>query len=301
MHTKHLVSIALLLVVAVLFIRQGPKLLDALERVQLNWAVAGLGCYAVNYLLRSVRIYLLLKKKIRLWPDCVYCAGLHGFATYLMPLRSGDLTLPIILRSFARMDFFEGARVLLKARLLDLVSLGVWILIASSLVDIALPTALRKAWIIAGLGLIGLPLGIRLVAGITNRSANRILQQLASWGAIGALGKTELVISFGIWAAVGACFYCTTRSINLPLGFSGIWLLITIQLPLQLIPLQGIANAGNHEGGWVTALALLGVPTTEALNYALLSHALLLLYVLSLGPVALFLRPAQTGPGERSN
>jgi hypothetical protein len=59
---------------------------------------------------------------------------------------------------------------------------------------------------------------------------------------------------------------------------------------LQLIPVQGFANAGNHEGGWIAALAILGVPVSEGLEFALTSHAIILLYVLLLGLFAFTVR-----------
>ena len=88
-----------------------------------------------------------------------------------------------------------------------------------------------------------------------------------------------------IWAAVGSCFYCTIKAVGLSLGIGEVWLLISINLPLQLIPIQGFANTGNHEAGWVGALALLGISANEGLRFALTSHALLLSYVLALWPL----------------
>ena len=69
---------------------------------------------------------------------------------------------------------------------------------------------------------------------------------------------------------------------------------LNTQLPLQLIPIQGFANSGNHEGGWIAGLALLGIPTSEAVDFSLTSHALLIIYVLALGIVALITRMIST-------
>ena len=73
--------------------------------------------------------------------------------------------------------------------------------------------------------------------------------------------------------------------------------MVSIQLPLQILPVQGIAQAGNHEGGWVAGLALLGIPPAEGLNFALTSHALILVNILALGPVALLARKKTAPPG----
>ena len=76
----------------------------------------------------------------------------------------------------------------------------------------------------------------------------------------------------------GRMFYCIVKAINLPIGLGDIWLIITIQLPLQMIPVQGIANTGNHEGGWIAALVLIGIPFAKALNL-LLYRTLLLCFL----------------------
>jgi hypothetical protein len=62
-----------------------------------------------------------------------------------------------------------------------------------------------------------------------------------------------------------------------------------MQLPLQLLPVQGLANSGNHEGGWVAALVLMGFNAQEALKFALASHGVLIGYVALLGLVAVFM------------
>jgi hypothetical protein len=66
-----------------------------------------------------------------------------------------------------------------------------------------------------------------------------------------------------------------------------VWLLISLQLPLQLIPVQGVANAGNHEGGWVAGLLIVGFSAQQAVEFALTSHVILISYVLVLGLVGL--------------
>jgi uncharacterized membrane protein YbhN (UPF0104 family) len=122
------------------------------------------------------------------------------------------------------------------------------------------------------------------------RFKGKVWQWAYGWGKGATFGIQGMILSFGIWACVGACFYCTAQAIGLPLKFMEVWLLISIQLPLQMIPLQGVANAGNHEGGWVAGLALLGIPAEQGLSFALLSHALLLIYVLTLGPLAYLIK-----------
>ncbi len=292
-HLNQLISLSLAMAVIFIAMQQGRELAIAFKQVRLSWAFAGLGCYGLNYLLRAIRIKVVLKDRIRMWPDAVHTACLHGLATYLLPFRSGDFTLPVILNKASNTNFSEGARVLIAVRLLDLCALGIWILAAAALINFSIPAMVFRAWVILGVGLTVLPLVFKWIVikgkGLQSKFWHRMLQ----WGRVATFSFKEILVSLGIWACVGACFFCTAQAIGLPLGFIQVWLLITIQLPLQLIPLQGVANAGNHEGGWIAGLALLGIPTDQGLHFALLSHALLMTYVLALGPSAFLIKKSQ--------
>jgi uncharacterized membrane protein YbhN (UPF0104 family) len=62
-----------------------------------------------------------------------------------------------------------------------------------------------------------------------------------------------------------------------------------IMVPMTLLPFQGFANLGTHEIGWAAAFALFGYPETTALNIAVSSHIVLLLFVLLLGSLGVIL------------
>jgi hypothetical protein len=56
-----------------------------------------------------------------------------------------------------------------------------------------------------------------------------------------------------------------------------------IMIPMTLLPLQGFANLGTHEIGWVAAFRLFGYSANASLNIAISSHIIMLLFVLTLG------------------
>lgn len=106
----------------------------------------------------------------------------------------------------------------------------------------------------------------------------------------------ELFMSFIIWLCTGGTLYSVVKSINIPINFMDIWFLVSVQLPLQLLPVQGLANAGNHELGWTSALRILGVNLDNSINFALSSHLILIIYVLLLGGVTLCIPPIRRPP-----
>jgi len=285
---QRVLSFLLVVFILVIAVYKGPELLEAMKKVRLDWTLAGLGCYLVNYLLRAIRLKIVSVNRLKFWPDTIHTVCFHGFATYMLPFRTGDLALPIILKTVSDIKLSDGGKMLLKARLLDFSTLGFWMLGAAALLCDSIPIPYRVAWFLIGLSMCFAPVIVKQVGVIARTRLRGFLHYISVFETVGKVNLLECAVSLGIWTAVGVCFYCTTRAIGLTLGMGDIWFIITLQLPLQLIPLQGVANAGNHEGGWVAALALIGIPASEGLMFALASHAILLSYVLVIGFFAFF-------------
>ncbi len=267
-----------------------PEIRSALWKIDLKWAVTGVVVFYINYLFRAIRLVTLLRGRISFWPDALWVACFHGFMTYLLPMRTGDLSLPILLKTHYGLDLLEAGRVLVKARMLDLMSLGGITLIAAVGLPAPITPKFRFVWASAGTLMALLPWILPKIVRFRFWEKFVIFRRVAEVGNATRFQFSETIWSFAIWMAVSGGFYCAARAIELPIGLGGVLFLVTVQLPLQLLPVQGIANAGNHEGGWITALSLLGIPAVEALRFALTSHALLLIYVLSIFPALIFFR-----------
>ena len=277
---------SLFLIVLGVAVFKGGQLWNDVQNVKLNWAATGLCVYFINYMLRAQRLRIISRKRFNFWPDAIHAASLHGVATYLLPIRTGDLTLPMILKSVADIRLAEGGQILLKARFLDFVTLGLWMLSASCFTTVSISLPVRCLWFLCALTISLLPLAVRWVKLKDWIARSGKFRFLAAFESVTSLSGLEIFMSLAIWMAVATGFYCAARAVCLDIGFGGVWFLITVQLPLQLIPVQGFANAGNHEGGWIAALAILGISASEAVTFALTSHALLLVYVLALGALA---------------
>lgn len=284
---RWVLSSALLALVAVAAVREAPALSQVFGRLRVGWAAVGLTLFLASHLLRSHRLTLLAPFPLKLWPQAARVAAIHGLLAYLLPAQSGDLALPALLRGVAPVSWRAGAVLLVQARVLDLCAVGVWILIAGVGTGGSLSPRLRVAWVVCGAVLCAAPLLARILPRLTSSLPRRLSGFLGILAGAGHGGGMALAESVAIWGLNGGCLYATARAVSLPLTFPQVWLITTIQLPLQLVPIQGVANAGNHEAGWVAGLALLGVGQTAALSYALATHAVLVAYVLSLAPLAL--------------
>lgn len=279
-------------VILLSFYYQDP-LFRAMSRVRVPWAAAGLMFYWINYCLRAFRLRLVCARRFPFWPDAVYASSLHGFMTYLMPLQTGDVTLPMILKSMSNTSLLEGGMIWIRIRLLDMAALGALMMVAAMTTDISLAYPFRLIWLASGVVLAAAPfLASRLMTSGSFYSL-RMSRFFKPFAKADRITMPHFFMSFGIWISVAVVFYCVVQALDLPIGMGGACFLVSVQLPLQLAPVQGFANTGNHEGGWIAALSLLGIPVSQAVEFAVTSHVLILSYVLILGIIPAVIRPSK--------
>lgn len=290
-HFRLFLSVLIFLAVVGFSSYYHAELINTLLLINPRWMSIGLICYGINYILRALRLRVLSDSRIPFWPDAVYASSLHGFITYLIPMQLGDASLPVIVKSTNDIELTEGTAILVRIRLLDMMSLGGMMIIAAIFYRLSLPIAFRWVWFASGGILFLFPLVLRRFVSIKYFQSVRFGQFFKFFSQAGKFHVAESFLSFGIWIAVSCVFFCVMQAVNLPLGFDGALLLISLQLPLQVFPVQGFANTGNHEGGWIAALSLLGIPLGQAAEFALVSHVIIFIYVLVLGIVPLIVIP----------
>ena len=262
----------------------------ALYGIQISWTIAGFLCIVSNYCFRAMRLNVLTGNKLPVWPQGVYCTSVHGFASYMLPLRSGDLSLPFLLKSIANMDLKDGATVLYKARLLEVFTLGIWVVAASLLPSLKLPASIKITMAVAGILMILSPFLLNKLFSFSLLPFEKFQRAATILAQTSKMNLLEIMLTFGIWTSIALGTWCIAAAIQLPIAILDVVFLIALQLVMQLLPIQGFANSGNHESGWVGALVLMGVPADMALKFALTSHAVVLVYVLIIGMIALILR-----------
>jgi uncharacterized membrane protein YbhN (UPF0104 family) len=291
MTRKKLVSLAisfvLLFIVAVICYTERATVLDLFRKAELPWLLAGFACYLVNYVLRTCRLQVLVDFDRISFRTLFRISCLHGFFSYFLPLRSGDISLPLLLKKESDFPLAVGSAVLVKSRLLDMVSLGFFLAVSTvfSLKHIAAHHVVLFA--VCSLCLILVPYAITRLLRLQRVASLRILSKLPADFQLGRYTLAETALSFLIWLFVGCTLFAVVAALSIPLSFLDIWFLTAIQLPLQLVPFQGVANAGNHEVGWVAGFSILGIAPELGLGFALASHVAIILYVALLGVVGL--------------
>ena len=289
-HLKRIISAILAVCVIGLFLFYKNEVFHAFKGINIAWVVVGLICFLINYSFRATRIHVLTNNGIATFPDGLYCSSMHGFATYMLPVRTGELSLPLLLKATAGVEIKEGIKVLFKARLLDVLVLGFWLLAAAVLPGTTLPMTYKAAMAVLGLAMVFSPIVLGHLSGrvlVHFKWMNKIAKAVAENS---TFKKKEILFSIAIWIASASMLWCITAAMHLSMSMDELLFLVAIQLVMQLFPIQGFANSGNHESGWIAAMMLTGYPSNIALQFALASHALILVYVLFIGLIALILR-----------
>ncbi len=289
-HSRTFFSALLAASVIGLFLYYQDEVFDAFAGINISWVGLGLICFLFNYAFRATRIHVLTKKKLSVFPGGIYCSSLHGFATYMLPVRAGELSLPLTLKSIAGIDIADGVKLLYKARLLDVLVLGFWLIIASVLPYSKLPMTYKAAMSVLGLIMVFTPMVLHKLSGrilVRFKRISKIAKTVAEYS---TFNKTEIILSISIWVASATMLWCITAAMHLKLSIDEILFLVAIQLVMQLFPIQGFANSGNHESGWIAAMMLIGYPADVSLKFALASHAIVFAFVLFLGIMAFVLR-----------
>ncbi|MCP3940836.1 MAG: flippase-like domain-containing protein [Desulfobacteraceae bacterium] len=282
-----ILSVFLSFMVVVFIFYNWKDILAVYDTIEIHWVVLGFGCYVVNYIFRGVRLKLLTGSKLRFFSQAFHFSILHGFFSYLLPLRAGDISLPILLKATGKIDLKEGVGVLVKLRVMDFTMIGIFTIFGAYFGARMISSTVRGLWLLSGVVLTFFWFGFQKIGKFGNYLLKNKFKYEFDISGLLKTNLTEFFVTALIWISVYASQYCMVRSLGLDFKLSEVIFLSSIQLPLQMLPVQGVANSGNHEGGWVAALVLMGFGTKQALQFAIASHGVLVIYVALLGLLAM--------------
>lgn len=272
------------------------------------WLGLALTAYLVNIALRALRFSNLIYSRRATWLELVPVSALHNILMYLMPAKTGDMTYIFIVKNRINVSLTEGTSTLLAARFYDFTVVALILALLLPFSKNEMPDWIfRSALLFCGLVLLG-ALAILIFlrsskpkAEIENPapsdSKGLLIRINIAWKkfvfglreiqAHGAHGKLTLLTA-GIWVCVYSNFYFAAQSIGLSVMFYHIAIISIVMIPLTLLPLQGFANLGTHEVGWVSVLVAFHYPYETALAIAAGTHFILLISVLIAGATAFF-------------
>jgi len=263
-------GVSLLSLLAVVWVSEASKLKGALwpaEPAFLFWTTLAL---IVSYGLRAWRLAVIMD--IPLSPGLAQVAVLHNLFNALLPVKLGELSLPLLIRRYQGDGLVKGLGVLVVVRALDVLGLLSWcsiFLLIQGLPGVGSGPLFGLAGLIATIILLALLMG----AGYYFRRQPSTDAPLARWSrirkawqdlgaglaglSIARLGRATL-LSLLIWALITAAFHTAA----LAFGVASSWAmtaLATASATLAfMLPINGLASLGPPQLAWAGVLTALG-------------------------------------------
>ena len=269
---------------------------------------AALVVLAAGIYLRVLRWQVLFVRRPRPPLSAVSIALLVGYLfNSILPARAGEAARVVVLNQLARTSRFEALGTVVAERVLDvLVLLGLLVAIG--------PFVPESSWMTAAVSVGGaafLALAILLTAAAFRggRPVAFLLRPLALLPGVSsadtARGAANLVVGLAVfrhplvafravaltaisWLVISFSFWLCMRSVDLDTGMAAA-ILVVIAVNLAMILPSGPGGLGVFEAATVLTLSHFGVDRSQALSYAVLTHAVNLLPLVAGGYVALHL------------
>ena len=233
----------------------------------------------VGYLARAARLGVHFGGRLRESPLlCFRVMALHNLANNFLPMRTGELSFPLLLKQDFEIPTTRSVGALLWLRGMDL---------GAVLVALAWSIGIdRLGWVIGGgIGLLGLVLPDLIYHQLAARAepGDGFLARLASGLPVSRVALLQeqalTLVHWGAKLAAWAWLLARLGGIEAVLAWTGA---VAGELT-SVLPIHGIAGAGTYEGGIVLALRPLGVPVDNALIAAADLHLFMLGFALVVG------------------
>jgi len=245
---------------------------------------------ALSYLLRAVRVYDFFGAPLQgRFITVLRLSVLHNSANNLLPMRTGEMVFPWLMRRYFGHGFLAAGASLLWIRLMDLHVLGLAGLLVLWLRDPA------WLWPLAALIWIALlPATAKLASHAASKPGGHgRLWRIARFIAESGPARPTLIGRLYLWTALTwllklAAFAAVLRHF-LAVDF---WKVLAGVIGAELssvLPFHGIAGAGSYELATVAAMLPFGVSATDALTGAVNLHLFVLGTTLILGLFALLI------------
>lgn len=260
-------------------------------------ALAALLTFA-SYGLRAIRFYDYFRPDMRgRFALCTKLMLQHNLLNNLLPMRSGELSFPVLMSRYFAVPPRRSLPALLWFRVMDLHALGVAALLAVHGWSAALVTAALIAWLPLPWLLFHFStraqawLGGSQPGSRARRFATDLLRGLPQDGAAFARAWAWTLINWLVKLLAFAWVLRLFADIGWPAaGMGAIGGDLT-----SVLPVHGIAGAGTYEAGVVAGLLPYGVAADTALAAAVNLHLFLLGTTLAGGAVSLMMKGSARG------
>jgi uncharacterized membrane protein YbhN (UPF0104 family) len=233
----------------------------------------------VSYAVRAIRVYAYFYQDLRgAYPTCVKLFLQHNLLNNLLPMRSGELSFPVLMSRYFRIPVIRSVSTLLWFRMLDLhslLSVGIVVFVSSQT---------SWLWWLAVLAWLPLPYFAyltheRLYRYLSGREGGRITASLTKVLAslprsAGAFWTAWMWTLLNWVVKVGALVWILLAFLEVPLVAACMG--VVAGDLTSVLPIHSVAGAGTFEAGVVAGLIPFGVAAQQALQAAVNLHLFML-------------------------
>ncbi|MGV6850774.1 MAG: lysylphosphatidylglycerol synthase domain-containing protein [bacterium] len=279
-----------------LFSSCDEQCISKLMKVEPGYYVAAIFFHLASYITRSLRLRLLLNNPDIPCIKLLSVLGVSGLATYIFPLKTGEITFPLLAKTHLNVPYIQSTPALFIARLFDLLAIlffvGVFSQSTLSQSIINYPGySYFLAIIITSIAVFFL---IKCIESPYFQRFSFVQKALEHSKQLSKKKLTQaFILSLTQWLLMALFFQFIAKAAGANLSLLAIMTITALILPLSLQPLQGIANTGPHEAAWLSVMLALGYSKKDALPVVISSHFLVLISISLLGLLGFILLSTQ--------
>jgi uncharacterized membrane protein YbhN (UPF0104 family) len=234
----------------------------------------------LSYGLRALRIYFYFREEMRgAYLECLKLFLQHNVLNNLLPMRSGELSFPVLMSRYFRIAPVRSVPTLFWFRLLDLHSLlGVGLVLSLATTHTPLAIVALACWLPAPW--VAYRLNNQLLRYLRRRGGDGKLRSLLM-KALDSLPQSPRAfwVAWGWtllnWVVKLAAFAWVLSSF-IEISPLGAWIGVIGGDLTSVLPVHGVAGVATYEAGVVAALLPFDIPADRALQAAINLHLFML-------------------------
>jgi glycosyltransferase 2 family protein len=274
-------------------------LAQAWRRLSATTLLLAVAVHASIYLVRSQRFRVLIPKEHRPSSAAMLAiSAAHNLAAYVLPAKTGELSLVVYLKGHSQVPAGTGLAALLVSRLLDLATLAFSLALASLWLVFQKPEVAPR-WMLPCAALLLIAASALMALSARSDRLVALLERLARWlqfhrvplgrraleqtnslaAALREAGSGRRLwiaagLSLAMWLGIFVFYGILARGFGLSeqLGLAEAAFGSSLAVLTNLLPINAFAGFGTQEGGWVLGFGLLGVARDLALSTGLGVH-----------------------------
>jgi hypothetical protein len=255
-------------------------LLRPWQQLSYKMILAAVVLVFISYWVRAMRLYDYFHDEMHgAFLLCFKLMLQHNLLNNLLPMRSGELSFPLLMARYFNVPMIRSIPVLLGFRMLDLHTLILFALIAAATHWMGIPMTLLLITVWSALPYIAYKYSRQLVA-VLDKYPDRKLYILLKKALAGLPQTTRSFYIAWVWTLInwtvklGVFAWVLTLFIDIPVAAA--WTgAITGDLT-SVLPIHGLAGAGTYEAGVIAGLIPYNVEASAALQAAINLHVFVL-------------------------